>query len=161
MPADGTGPSPAGGDPRPHARVAGGLLLLVALALAACTGSTGSGRAAEDTRTLTLATAEHFTRALVEERFDDAHALLAHAARPRWPAESLARRYREMIAYGEGPAELDGIHAFLRDWPARRPGDIGWAYISIGGEDYAEAVAVVVTDEDGAPRVREIEWGRP
>ena len=57
MPADGTGPSPAGGDPRPHARVAGGLLLLVALALAACTGSTGSGRAAEDTRTLTLATA--------------------------------------------------------------------------------------------------------
>jgi hypothetical protein len=46
-------------------------------------------------------------------------------------------------------------------WPGKQPADLGWVYVSIGGEAYSEAVAVAITSEDGKPRIREVEFGRP
>jgi hypothetical protein len=42
-----------------------------------------------------------------------------------------------------------------------RRGDIGWAYVSIEGDDFVEAVRVVVSALGGKPLIREVEWGRP
>ena len=39
--------------------------------------------------------------------------------------------------------------------------DIGWAYVTIAGKDWAEAVTVVIASENGSPVVRSLEWGRP
>jgi hypothetical protein len=49
----------------------------------------------------------------------------------------------------------------MEDWPGREPSDVGWAYVSVGGDEYSEAVTVVVTLEEGELRVRTVEFGRP
>jgi hypothetical protein len=49
----------------------------------------------------------------------------------------------------------------MTSWPDKQPADLGWAYVSIGGDVYSEAVTVVVTSEEGTPRVRAVEFGRP
>jgi hypothetical protein len=47
------------------------------------------------------------------------------------------------------------------DWPERFPGDVGWAYVSIIGEEFVEGVTVTVSIIDGHSRIRDVEWGRP
>ena len=49
----------------------------------------------------------------------------------------------------------------MTTWPGWQPGDLGWAYVSIGGDVYSEAITVVVTAERGAARIRHVEFGRP
>jgi len=66
-----------------------------------------------------------------------------------------------MTSYGDGPGAVDGHVEFMDDWPARQSQDIGWAYVSITGAGFIEAVTVVVAEENGAAKIREIEWGRP
>ena len=46
----------------------------------------------------------------------------------------------------------------LEDWAMKEPDDVGWAYVSIAGDGYGEAVTVVV---DRHLQIRELEWGRP
>jgi hypothetical protein len=43
----------------------------------------------------------------------------------------------------------------------KEPSDVGWAYVSVGGDVYSEAVTVVVTLEEGELRGRTVEFGRP
>jgi hypothetical protein len=59
-----------------------------------------------------------------------------------------------------GPVQVETT---MTDWklPPREPMDLGWAYVSIGGELYGEALTVIVALEDGNPRIREVEFGRP
>lgn len=57
-----------------------------------------------------------------------------------------------------GPIEVGQT---MTDWPDKRESDIGWTYVSIGGDVYSEAVTVVVAIEDGAARIRVVELGRP
>ena len=45
--------------------------------------------------------------------------------------------------------------------PARQPSDLGWVYVGIGGDAYSEAVTAIITLENGRPKVREVEFGRP
>jgi len=47
------------------------------------------------------------------------------------------------------------------DMPNLQPGDFGWVYVAITGTEFNEAVTVVVTDDGGSVKIREIEWGRP
>ena len=49
----------------------------------------------------------------------------------------------------------------MTNWPDKRPGDVGWAYVSIVGDDFVEAVAVIIVEVGGELLIREIEWGRP
>lgn len=57
-----------------------------------------------------------------------------------------------------GPVEVGQT---MDVWPDKQRSDIGWAYISIGGDVYSEAVTVVVMLEAGAPKIRTVEFGRP
>ena len=45
--------------------------------------------------------------------------------------------------------------------PAKQPSDLGWVYVGIGGDAYSEAVTAIITLENGRPKVREVEFGRP
>jgi hypothetical protein len=128
------------------------------LVLSACDSGTGL-RA--DSEKLTLETGGKFAQALVDGKYLDAKSLLTQQLQQQYPPETLQARYTEMTSYGEGPVKVDGHTKFMGNWPAREPMDIGWAYISISGADFAEAVTVVVADENGVPKIREIEWGRP
>lgn len=57
-----------------------------------------------------------------------------------------------------GPVEVGHT---METWPARQPSDVGWVYISIGGDVYSEAVTVIVMEEADTLRVRTVEFGRP
>lgn len=108
-----------------------------------------------------MSTAANFARALVSSDFTEAHALLSTQAQQRYSAAQLQQAYADMTSYGDGPGAVDGHVEFMDDWPARQSQDIGWAYVSITGAGFIEAVTVVVVDERGAAKIREVEWGRP
>lgn len=57
-----------------------------------------------------------------------------------------------------GPIEVSDAMAV---WPNKQPSDLGRAYVSIGGDVYSETVIVVVTLDNGEPKIRKVEFGRP
>lgn len=131
-------------------------LALFLFGSAACV-PTGSAEDEAITRLTGLTFAEH----LVSGRYQQAHQLLARELAPAWTPEKLGARFREMVGDGAGPIVVPGHTEHLARWPDRREKDHGWIYVSITGTGFAEAVTVVVTDEGGAARIRQLEWGRP
>ncbi|MGE3724994.1 MAG: hypothetical protein AB7I41_05560 [Candidatus Sericytochromatia bacterium] len=113
--------------------------------------------------TLTLDTGRQFAQALISADYALAHSYLSQQAQAAYTPADLAQHYTNMIDYGSGPAQLDGHVQYedMADWATRQNGDIGWVYISISGEDFLEAVTVIVSDEQGSPKIRQIDWGRP
>jgi len=105
-----------------------------------------------------------FASAMVHGEFTEAHRLLAPKLREELSPARLQDEYYGMFCgYTDGEPYEVGYRAqsFVDEWPAKEPGDVGWAYISVLGEDFVEAVTVVVADVDGMLLIRDIEWGRP
>jgi hypothetical protein len=110
-----------------------------------------------------------FARALVGKEYERANAMLSSALKSSCPPEALRKNLEEMIQYaGDGEGWPTGVQVVtgadisdMDKWLRKTPQDFGWAYVSIDGEGYCEAVAVMVTDEGGKLAIREIEWGRP
>lgn len=102
-----------------------------------------------------------FASALVAENFVQASQLLSTAAKKEWSAAKLELTYSNMIEYFENSPNFIQVMNTLEAWPAKQPGDIGWAYVAISGESESEAVAVIVCSENGKMLIRDIEWGRP
>lgn len=138
-------------------------MVLFAVFASACSES-GEAPVTEPTFTderTTVETGKRFATALTSGAWSEARAMLAKGLQAQYTDSALAQHYSQMIEYGGGSARVDGYVLFMDTWATRQLRDIGWVYVSLSGEGYAEAVTVVVTDEDGAPRIREIEWGRP
>jgi hypothetical protein len=57
--------------------------------------------------------------------------------------------------------DLVEIGTTMDDWPARRATDAGWVYVRLGRAVYSEGLVVIITNEEGVLKIREIEWGRP
>ena len=102
-----------------------------------------------------------FASALVSGNYEQAHTLISQSRKNEWSASWLQAEYEEMIAYGDGPPNFVEVMETMEDWPARQEEDIGWAYVAIAGNEYSEAVAVIICNESGCMRIRDIEWGRP
>lgn len=133
-------------------------LLLVGLAF----GAVGCvALSSPEDEAITRRTGVAFAEHLVAGRFEQAHQMLGRELAARWTPATLRDRYQEMVAYGDGPIIVPGHTEHLARWPDRQPKDHGWIYVSITGTGFAEAVTVVVTNQDGAPRIRQLEWGRP
>lgn len=107
------------------------------------------------------AKAKGFAEALTANRYEAAFEMLSSALQAGSSAADLQSKFEEMTEYGEGKPRVDGFTHTMDDWPDKRSSDVGWAYVSISGDDYAEAVTVIVSFEDDAMKIREIEWGRP
>jgi hypothetical protein len=56
---------------------------------------------------------------------------------------------------------FDPQFAQTESWPAKLPGDLGRVYVGIEGDDFVEAVTVIVAEVNGKLLIRDIEWGRP
>jgi hypothetical protein len=107
--------------------------------------------------------AEQFARHIADADYNAAHSLLTKAAQQKYSPDSFKQSFQEMTAYEPGPihrVEVD-LEFALEDWPARMAGDIASVYVGLFGEEYVEAVTLVVSREDGDIRVRDVEWGRP
>jgi hypothetical protein len=104
-----------------------------------------------------------FAQAIANGQFASAHAMLSQGLKQVLRPQDLESSYRHMIEYGEGPPSLiQVINVESMDgWPSKQERDLGWAYVAICGEEYSEAVSVVVAQESGREVIRKIEWGRP
>ena len=105
-----------------------------------------------------------FARALVDGDFARAASLLTPGLCREYTEEIMREKFNAMFRnYAKGePRSIHFEEQFqLENWPAKQPGDIGWAYVGIDGDDFVEAVSVVISEVDGKNLIREIEWGRP
>jgi len=116
-----------------------------------------SGESAGDYKRVGLA----FAKALATRDYDGAYALTSSAYRDSTSVTALQAAFESIVPVDWqtiGPIEVGET---MDDWPGREPSDVGWAYLSVGGDVYSEAVTVVVTLENGELKVRTVEFGRP
>ena len=105
--------------------------------------------------------AADFANALKRGNYTQAGVFIAPSKKEAWSSQRLKSEYEGMIEYGEGPATFVEVMETFDDWPTKEQGDVGWAYVAIAGDEFSEAVAVVVCNEGDQFRIRDIEWGRP
>jgi hypothetical protein len=103
-----------------------------------------------------------FASALVGGDFSRAHGLLAPELRTQLTPEVLREKLSGMCRRG---AEARSVHfdeqIQMDDWPGKLADDVGWAYVGIEGDNFIEAVTVIVAKIDGKFLIRDVEWGRP
>lgn len=109
-------------------------------------------------------TAVNFVQALADARWEDARAMLDAELQNHLPAQKLVSTFEGMYkGYAEGP--VTSVHFdpefSMENWPAKKPQDVGWVYVSVQGNGFVEAVTVVVANSSGYLAIRDIEWGRP
>lgn len=122
-----------------------------------------SGRSTGKTEKRYEQVAIDFASALVDRKFAHAHELLTPDLKREMTPEMLLEALNGMCAYSPGRPKrihFDPQHS-MESWPDKEPGDLGWVYIGILGDDFVEAVTVIVAEVDGRALIREIEWGRP
>ena len=100
-----------------------------------------------------------FAEALVARNFGRARDMLTPALREVVFENDLegrlTRMYRSYAKSEPSRAEFvpDGT---LETWPDKQSGDLGWAYVSIEGKDFNEAVFVLVSEVEGRPMIGEV-----
>jgi hypothetical protein len=105
-----------------------------------------------------------FATALVERDFKWAEAMSGPPRSNNMSADDIKRCYEAMCGdsvAGKPETVFFDPEFSLVDWPAKQPGDVGWAYVTIQGHGMVEAVAVTVAQQQNRLFVRQIEWGRP
>lgn len=105
--------------------------------------------------------AREFTKLLAAREYPKAYAMTSQEYRKRTTAEQLRTAFETIVPTDWGPMGPIQVGQTMTSWPSKRPEDLGWAYVSIGGDVYSEAITVVVTSESGEARIREVEFGRP
>ncbi len=139
------------------------VLLAIAL-LGACSNESAPGGGSAITDEMRIAYPEFatdFAKALTSGDYDAAYDMLSPEMKRKNSADSLGYEFEEMVKYGGSPARVDGFIETLDDWPDKATDEVGWVYVSVGGDDYAEAVIVVVSVHGDGLAINSVEWGRP
>lgn len=103
----------------------------------------------------------HFATALARRDYTTAYAMTSSEYQRNTTVAEMRAAFEAIVPTGwptVGPVE---VGVTMDTWPDKRPSDVGWAYVSIGGEVYSEAVIVVVGLESDTLRIRTVEFGRP
>lgn len=119
--------------------------------------STAPSRKLSDYRHVALG----FTQALAAGEYKTAYSMTAQEYRKRSTVEQLRSDFETIVPPDWGPMGSIELGKTMTSWPGKQASDIGWAYVSIGGGVYSEALTVVVTSEQGHAKIREVEFGRP
>ncbi|MBI5780822.1 MAG: hypothetical protein HZA65_04030 [Rhodocyclales bacterium] len=134
-------------------------LFVVAIAFAGCSK--------EETKMSSGDTSDYqqialeFTKLLAAREYPKAYAMTSQEYRKRTTAEQLRTAFENIVPTDWGKIGPIEVGQTMASWPGKRPEDVGWAYVSIGGDVYSEAITVVVTSESGESKIREVEFGRP
>jgi hypothetical protein len=107
--------------------------------------------------------AEEFGKLIAEEDYVAAHRLLTREAQKMHSPAKLKKAVKTMTAYGPGSIREVEVMTdmLLYNWPDKEPGDLAWVYVSLVGDSFVEAVSLLLVEEAGAMRIRQLEWGRP
>jgi hypothetical protein len=102
-----------------------------------------------------------FTKALASRDYPSAYELTSRDYRNITSLEAMQAAFEAIVPVdweAVGPVEVGET---MEAWPGKEPSDVGWVYVSVGGDVYSEAVTVVITREGGELKVRTAEFGRP
>jgi hypothetical protein len=102
-----------------------------------------------------------FARTLAARDYPKAYAMMSRGYRQNRTVDQLRIGFEAIVPKDWGTIGPIEVSQTMTSWPAKQPTDVGWAYVSIGGQMYSEAVIVVVTSEHGEAKIREVEFGRP
>lgn len=102
-----------------------------------------------------------FTQSLAAREYQKAYAMMSQQYRSQTTVEQLRADFEAIVPTDWGPTDPIEVGETMTSWPGKQPADLGWAYVSIGGDVYSEAVTVVVTSEQGEAKIHEVEMGRP
>lgn len=105
-----------------------------------------------------------FARLLIDNEYSRARAMLSLALQRQLADSDLKANVDQMIAYSGltiNGAEVS-LDAEMTKWPDQKPGDVGWAYVSISKStadgSFAEAITVTIDQHD---QITNVGWGRP
>jgi hypothetical protein len=107
--------------------------------------------------------AQLFAERLADGDFEGARTMLSDSLAGTGAGE-LRDAFEEMTMFDEVPQDepVEIIVMMAQDnMPSLEPGDLGWVYVAITGSEFNEALTLIVTEEEGEARIRDIEWGRP
>lgn len=102
-----------------------------------------------------------FTKALAARDYNKAYAMTSKEYQKRIALNELKVNFETIILSDWGDIGPIEIGETMMNWSGKQTSDLGWVYISIGGDVYSEAITVIVTAEDKRPKIREVEFGRP
>jgi len=102
-----------------------------------------------------------FGRSLAAREYPKAYAMTSHDYRQNRTVDELRIGFEAIVPRDWGAIGPIEVGQTMTSWPGKQPSDVGWAYVSIGGDVYSEAIVVIVTSENGVGRIREVEFGRP
>jgi hypothetical protein len=103
----------------------------------------------------------NFARALASRDYTTAYAMTSTDYQRTTTLDEMRGGFEAIVPTDwqtVGPVEVGHT---METWPDKQPSDIGWAYVTIGGDVYSEAVTVVVVLEADTPKIRAIAFGRP
>lgn len=102
-----------------------------------------------------------FGKSLAHRNYNAAYRLTSRELRSEMSAEEMQEGFERVIPPDWGETEPVELSKVMHDWTGRRLGDVMWAYVTIYGDVYSEAITFVVTYEDEQLRIRNLEFGRP
>ena len=102
-----------------------------------------------------------FANSMSSRDYAKAYAMTTKEYREKTSVEQLRNAFEAIVPTDWGTMGPIEVGQAMTSWPGKQRYDLGWAYVSIGGDVYSEAVTVVVTSENGEAKIREVEFGRP
>ena len=111
----------------------------------------------EDFRPIALS----FAKALCSRDYAGAYALTSSQYRAHVTEDEMSDAFERIVPLDWGETEPVQVGETMTDWPDKREGDVGWAYVNISGDAYSEAVVVVVARDESGLAIRDVQWGRP
>ena len=102
-----------------------------------------------------------FARALASRAYSTAYAMTSSEYQRANSVAELQAAFEAIVPTDWGTVGPIEVGHTMDAWPDKQPSDAGWAYISIGGDMYSEALTLVVTREGDGLKIRSVEFGRP
>jgi hypothetical protein len=102
-----------------------------------------------------------FASALARGDFTGAYGMLMSSRREATTPEMLRTKYEQMLSYAESAAENVDVMNIEHDMPWKAPGDVACVYTAITGDDFSEAVDLLICSDGDRLAIKEIWWGRP
>ena len=102
-----------------------------------------------------------FTQALADRDYKKAYSVTSREFQAQNSLEAMKTSFETIVPLDWGHVGPLEIGETLTDWPNKRSNDVGWVYVSIGGDVYSEAIVVIVSSQGDSLLINNVEYGRP
>lgn len=133
-------------------------LLIVLILVAGCkSGDEGMTGSTTDMEEVALI----FTQALSDRDYKKAFSLTSKEFQAQNSLAAMKTNFEAIVPLDWGHVGPLEIGETMTDWPNKQSDDVGWVYVSIGGDVYSEAIVVIVSSQDDSLLISNVEYGRP